>query len=197
MGKERTRRPPGAGNRPPTRLMPRLLVHVEGQTEETFINEVLRPHLGSCGYFEVRPSMVGDPRRREGGITSWRKARKEILIHLREDSGCFVTTMVDYYGLPQTGRRAWPGRPNASCLSFPQNAQAVEAALLADVCQHMGGKLQSWALRSLCRDARVRSHALQPLPAVRPAGSDDQIWPHTSSVSGTRSIARRRSTIRR
>ena len=118
--------------------MPRLLVHVEGQTEETFVNKVLGPHLASCGYVEVRPSMVGDPRRSGGGITSWRRARKEILIHLRENSGCFVTTMVDYYGLPPTGKKAWPGRKRASWLSFPENARAVEDALLADIRDQMG-----------------------------------------------------------
>ena len=29
--------------------MPRLLVHVEGQTEETFVNELLCPHLARLG----------------------------------------------------------------------------------------------------------------------------------------------------
>ena len=29
--------------------MTRLLVHVEGQTEETFVNEVLAPHLYGFG----------------------------------------------------------------------------------------------------------------------------------------------------
>ena len=31
--------------------MTRLLIHVEGQTEETFVNEVLGPHLSGYGYF--------------------------------------------------------------------------------------------------------------------------------------------------
>ena len=30
--------------------MTRLLIHVEGETEEAFVNEVLGPHLYSCGY---------------------------------------------------------------------------------------------------------------------------------------------------
>ena len=29
--------------------MPRLLVHVEGQTEETFVNAALAPHLCQVG----------------------------------------------------------------------------------------------------------------------------------------------------
>ena len=30
--------------------MTRLLIHVEGETEETFVNEVLGPYLYACGY---------------------------------------------------------------------------------------------------------------------------------------------------
>ena len=31
----------------------RLLVHVEGETEETFVNELLHPHLADFGWFMV------------------------------------------------------------------------------------------------------------------------------------------------
>lgn len=47
--------------------------------------------------------------------------------------------MVDYYGLPQTGGRAWPGREAAGRLPYAQKAATVENALLDDVCQEMGG----------------------------------------------------------
>ncbi|MDE2725572.1 MAG: hypothetical protein OXI59_19555 [Gemmatimonadota bacterium] len=33
--------------------MTRLLIHVEGETEETFVNEILGPHLYACGYTMV------------------------------------------------------------------------------------------------------------------------------------------------
>jgi hypothetical protein len=46
--------------------------------------------------------------------------------------------MVDYYGLPQTGLKAWPGRAKAATLAFERKAETVEDALLADVCQEMG-----------------------------------------------------------
>ena len=44
--------------------------------------------------------------------------KKDILNHLKEDTNCLATTMVDYYGLPQTGDRAWPGRAEAGTLPF-------------------------------------------------------------------------------
>ena len=33
--------------------MARLLVHVEGETEETFVNEILLPYLSGVGYTSV------------------------------------------------------------------------------------------------------------------------------------------------
>lgn len=121
--------------------MTRLLIHVEGETEEAFVNEVLAHHLCSFGYQSVSARLVGNSRQRErrGGIRSWLSVRQDIVNHLREDPGCLATTMVDYYALPQTGDRAWPGRAEASLLPFPDKASTVERAIHADVCHQMGG----------------------------------------------------------
>lgn len=120
--------------------MARLLVHVEGQTEETFINEVLRDHLLGKGYERVSARLVGNARLRSqrGGIRAWSAVREDILGHLREDRGCVATTFVDYYALPQSGGKAWPGRLDAKTLSHGQKAAKVEDALLDDIVSAMG-----------------------------------------------------------
>ena len=120
--------------------MARLLIHVEGETEETFVNEVLAPHLYPCGYAKVSARLVGNSRQRDrrGGIRAWSAVRNDILNHLKEDPGCLATTMVDYYGLPQIGAKAWPGREAAAGLPFPQKAPTVQDALLADICGELG-----------------------------------------------------------
>jgi Domain of unknown function (DUF4276) len=122
--------------------MARLLIHVEGETEETFVNEVLSPHLVSAGYENVGARIVGNARLRErrGGIKAWNVVRQDIIRHLKEDPGCFATTMVDYYALPQIGDKAWPGRAQASNLPPAQKALHVEAQLEADVRQAMGNE---------------------------------------------------------
>ena len=81
--------------------MTRLLVHVEGETEESFVNAVLAPHLYGRGFRSVDARLLGNSRRRDrrGGIGSWRAARRDIVAHLKEDRGSFATTMVDYYGM--------------------------------------------------------------------------------------------------
>ena len=69
--------------------MSRLLIHVEGQTEETFVNEVLAPHLCERGYDDVGARLVGNARQRErrGGICAWNAVRRDIIHHLKQD-GC-------------------------------------------------------------------------------------------------------------
>ena len=120
--------------------MTRLLVQVEGPTEEDFVKYILGPHLYEFGYHAVSPRVMGNARQRErrGGITSWETARREIINRLKKDQGLIVTTMVDYYGLPQSGSRAWPGRAGAGNHPIEQRADSVEHALLADVTKQLG-----------------------------------------------------------
>jgi hypothetical protein len=120
----------------------RLLVHVEGPTEEDFVNELLRGHLMAVGYETVSAPIVGNARlrRMRGGIRPWSAVKKDILYHLQEDIGCIATTMVDYYGLPKEGARAWPGRDEAAKRQSAQKALCVEDALLRDITSEMGHK---------------------------------------------------------
>ena len=120
--------------------MARLIVHVEGQTEETFVNEILRGHLMGYGYESVNARLLGNARLRKnrGGIRSWESVRGEIIQHLKQDRGCTATTMVDFYGLPQSGNRAWPGRAEANSLSVDRKASHVEQSLLNDLVNRVG-----------------------------------------------------------
>ncbi len=122
--------------------MARLLIHVEGQTEESFVNEVLRNHLVSKGYYSVEARILGNARQRErrGGIRAWPSVKKDIVNHLLEDRNCVATTMVDYYGLPQT----WPGRERSNKLrSIDEKAMSVESAVRNDVIGEMGSRFDS------------------------------------------------------
>src|SRR5258706_7684184 len=98
--------------------MSRLFILVEGQTEETFVNELLRPHLvDNYRYHAVSARLMGNARARSrrGGVRKWPEIRKEILTQLRQDVGCFLTILVDFYGMPASSSEnqnpnAWPGR---------------------------------------------------------------------------------------
>jgi hypothetical protein len=123
--------------------MARLLIHVEGQTEEGFVNEVLRTHLLGVGYQSVGARIVGNARlrQRRGGIRPWSSVRKDIINHLKQDAGCFATTMVDFYGLPREGDSAWPGRAAASKAATHLKASLVEGALAEDLTKESGGEI--------------------------------------------------------
>jgi hypothetical protein len=119
--------------------MARLLVHVEGQTEEAFVNELLRDYLLARGYDAVSARIVGNARlRSRGGIKPWPSVRRDIVSHLKEDPTCIATTMVDYYALPQKGAAGWPGRAKAAGLKSGKKAPCVEGAMLDDVIAQMG-----------------------------------------------------------
>jgi hypothetical protein len=84
--------------------MRKLLVLVEGQTEETFVREVLAYHLYTFG-LAAEPVLLKTKRTKvgrtfKGGVTSYQRVRNDITRLLRDTSAVAVTTMVDYYGLP-------------------------------------------------------------------------------------------------
>ena len=114
----------------------RLLVHVEGDTEELFVNELLASHLYEHGYDEVSARKIGNARQRQkrSGIPAWESARTGIVRHLKGDKSCLVTTMVDYYGLPQSGSRKWPGRTQISrTMQAHQKARYIENEIMKDL----------------------------------------------------------------
>jgi hypothetical protein len=91
----------------------KLFILVEGQTEETFVREILAFHLNTFGLASA-PVLLKTKRTKsgttfKGGFTSYVRARNDILALLQDSSSVAVTTMVDFYGLPAD----FPGR--ATC----------------------------------------------------------------------------------
>ncbi len=124
--------------------MVRLLILVEGETEETFVNEVLSPHLYTNGFHSISAKLMGNARNRNrrGGIRGWSTVKDEIVRHLNRDQALYVSIMVDYYALPggENKPNAWPGRLQASSLSFSKKAQYIEAKLAEDISKSVDTK---------------------------------------------------------
>ncbi len=118
----------------------RLFVHVEGQTEEEFVNEVLALELYKVGYTSVSARICGAARarKRRGGICGWTTFREEVARHLRGDGDVYATTFVDFYALPSGGPTGWPGRDTCGGLQVYQKAKHIEAALKADFVANYG-----------------------------------------------------------
>ena len=118
----------------------RLLVHVEGETDEAFVNNVLGPHLYNHGYMSVAARIIGEARgrARRGGVVAWPAAKRDILRHLRRDPTCAHTTLVDYYAMPESGDKGWPGRGEARTVAVAAKGEVVELAIGADMQRAIG-----------------------------------------------------------
>ncbi len=113
--------------------MAKVLILVEGQTEETFVKRTLGPHLSNLGVFVI-PTIIATKRIKsgpsfKGGMPSYTKVRREILRLLGDSSAALVTTMIDFYGLPAS----FPGRANVQGNTPRERVIFVENAIEQDI----------------------------------------------------------------
>jgi len=114
--------------------MNRVLVLVEGDTEISFVDYVLRPEFEAKGIFLTSALF----RKKHKGSFGYQNCQKRILNTIKQDSSVYVTTFVDYYNLPQN----WPGRTESqTCQNYKDKAQRVEQALSEDIVAQIG---DSW-----------------------------------------------------
>lgn len=109
--------------------MRKVLILVEGQTEERFVKDVLQPHLWAHGV-HPEPKIVTTKRVKsgpdfKGGITSFAKVEYDIRLLLGDSNAALVTTMIDYYGLPHD----FPGQRERRATNSAGRAAELEAAL--------------------------------------------------------------------
>lgn len=111
--------------------MMRIYVMVEGQTEETFVREVLYPHFLRINIF-VDPILVETKRGHKGGITNYDKVKPQLIQQCREKQTAYVTTMFDLYALPNN----FPSKEDPTYQTLRtghQKACFLEQALAADI----------------------------------------------------------------
>lgn len=112
----------------------RVLILVEGQTEERFVKDVLARHFEPRGIYLI-PTLLVTKRVKagpnfKGGVSTFGKFENDARLLMR-DTNAVVTTMIDYYGLP----RDFPGMDSLPKTGAPYaRVQHVEA----QVKQHFG-----------------------------------------------------------
>jgi hypothetical protein len=99
--------------------MTRLLILVEGQSEELFVKRTLAPHLAQHGVYMESPTMLWTKRLPSGGgfrggVSNWHQIRRNLL-PLMHDGNAWVSTLLDFYGLPED----FPGLPEALAAGDP------------------------------------------------------------------------------
>lgn len=110
------------------------LALVEGQTEERFVKAVMNPALEPNGLF-ITPTIlvtkvVKTGPNFKGGVSNYAKFRSDILRLLHGAGDRLVTTLLDYYALPND----FPGMSTRHALHTPlERVQHVEGAVAADL----------------------------------------------------------------
>ena len=106
----------------------RIRVVVEGQTEEAFIKSVVAEYLQPQGV-HLEPILLG----KTGGHPTYARVRKDILLHLKQETRVYCTTLLDFYGLGA----GFPGTPIPRGLSSSEKAQHIERAIVTDITQEI------------------------------------------------------------
>ena len=75
--------------------MKRIIIIGEGQTEQSFCNDLLKFHFIKHKILIENPTI----RKTHGGIVNWKALKYQIENHLKQDTTAIVTTLIDYYGM--------------------------------------------------------------------------------------------------
>jgi hypothetical protein len=111
----------------------RLNFVVEGQTEETFVRDVLAEHLATHGVYAVARCVETSRTRLKtfkGGMSTYARAKGDIERWLKQDRAAYFTTMFDLYGLPDD----FPDMRKIKSVRDPRaKAELIENAIAKDV----------------------------------------------------------------
>lgn len=113
--------------------MKRIFVFVEGQTEETFVREILYPYFSKKEIL-ITPKIAVTKRKRNGqvfrgGLTNYQKVRRDIVNLLYVSGINLITTMIDYYGLPES----FPGKDHITNQNPFEKVKIIEEEFKKDI----------------------------------------------------------------
>jgi hypothetical protein len=112
--------------------MNKVLISVEGQTEETFVREVLQPRFEFHLFLQpvvLKTRRVPGRSANRGGHVSYCRIKKELLGLLGDTSARAVTTMYDFYALPHD----FPGYATMPRGSGARKVDHLEQSLANDI----------------------------------------------------------------
>jgi hypothetical protein len=77
----------------------RLIIIVEGQTEEMFVKALLAPYLEKKGLLSVVPIIIATSSQIKGGFVNYQHLKNDVLKRIRE-TDVVISTFVDYFRIP-------------------------------------------------------------------------------------------------
>lgn len=83
--------------------MKRVIIVVEGQTEQEFVNSLLAPYLRGFGILNATPVLIRTSRSGHGGMINYQHFANTVKMQLRSSKTDFVvTSFIDFFRLPNT-----------------------------------------------------------------------------------------------
>jgi len=81
--------------------MKRLIIIVEGDTEEQFVNISLRDYFNKKGIYHISAIKIQTSRGHKGGFLNYNHLRND-LIKILSESNVIVSTLVDLFQIPKS-----------------------------------------------------------------------------------------------
>lgn len=101
--------------------MKRVIIFCEGPTEETFIREILAKSFYAKEIYITATQC--------NGVSKYSIIKKRLSDLCKNDSGALVTTMLDFYALPEET----PGKRDYTSMDIYHNIQMIEEAIRRDI----------------------------------------------------------------
>lgn len=123
-----------------TLSMKKVLILVEGPTEEQFIKTVVYPYLQGKDIFVtpiiLRTKYVKCGPDFKGGVRSYNQVKRDLLKLLIPNDSALISTMLDYYALPTD----FPGKSTSHSNCY-ESVKEIETAIITDIGARGRGKL--------------------------------------------------------
>ena len=112
--------------------MKRLVVIAEGETEESFVNDILRPYFNSLGIYNSIQCFK--TKHSNGGLSKYSYIKQDIIQTIYE-TDVVVTTLLDFYRLPSD----FPGYKENNALPHDRWVEIIENQMKEDI-EHTQGR---------------------------------------------------------
>ena len=113
--------------------MKNVYIYCEGPTEESFINEILYPYFlnRDIAVYPIVCTTKRTPwKKYKGGVSDYNKIKRELTMLCKSHRNEYVTTMFDYYGMPDNTPQI-----DLQDTNIFERIEEIEAAIDQDVGQ--------------------------------------------------------------
>jgi hypothetical protein len=146
--------------------MKRVIIVVEGETEEEFVKTTLRPFLNGKGIFDVSAIKIQTSKGRKGGFVNYQHLKNDVRRLLKEPN-VVVSTFVDFFRIPTDvpGYEKLSGLRNAD-----DKIDVLQAGMSEDIHdRHFLPYIQKFEFEALLFSSNEGFEEMYDTPAIHAA----------------------------